>query len=237
MIARLLNPVLLAAVAMHGAGTAEAVMATKNVKLLLTENVDNLGIVGDVVNVRLGYARNFLLPRGLATTPTDEMLKELESKRAEAEKQVAMLRSERAALIEKIDGIEFTLERSCNDQGQLYGSVTQQDIARALTELEFPVKAREVRIAQTIKRVDTFEVLVKFATDLEATVKLHVVADRHIDEDEREEMEFDEEGNLLTGEAAVKARQEAEERAARGGDRKKRREEEQQAEIVRAVGI
>jgi len=210
---------------------------TKNIKLLLTENVDNLGIVGDVVNVRLGYARNYLLPRGLATTPTQDMLKELEAKRAEAEKQVAALRSERKALIEKIDGIEFTLERSCNDQGQLYGSVTQQDIARALTELGFPVKGREVRIAHTIKRVDNFDVLVKFASDLEATVKLHVVADRHLEEDEREDMEFDEEGNLLTGEAAKRARAEAEARAARGGDRKKKREEEQQAEVVRAVGI
>lgn len=168
----------------------------KTVKLLLTENVDNLGIVGDIVNVRIGYARNFLLPRDYATTPSDEMLAQLAEKRKQAEKEVAALRSHREQLIQKIDGLELTLTRACNDQGHLYGSVTQQDIADALTELGFEVKPREVRLPGTIKRVDTFEVLIKFDTDLEANIKLWVVADRTLDV-EREEMDFDEEGNLI----------------------------------------
>jgi len=168
----------------------------KSIKLLLTENVDNLGIVGDVVNVRIGYARNYLLPRDLATEPSDEILAQLAEKRAQAEKDLAALRAKREELIGKLEGLELTLTRSCNDQGHLYGSVTQHDIAEALTELGFAVKAREVRLAQTIKRVDTYEVLVKFDTDLEATIKLWVVADRTLDT-EREEMEFDNEGNLI----------------------------------------
>jgi large subunit ribosomal protein L9 len=172
-------------------------VVAKTVKLLLVENVDNLGIVGDVVNVRLGYARNFLLPRSLATEPSEEILADLAEKRRQAEKQLAELRSQRAALIKKIDGLELTMTRSCNDQGHLYGSVSQQDIASALTELGFPVQPREVRLAQTIKRVDSYEVLIKFDTDLEATIKVWVVADRQIDV-EREEMEFDNEGNLIT---------------------------------------
>ena len=93
----------------------------KTVKLLLTENVDNLGIVGDIVNVRIGYARNFLLPRDYATTPSDEMLAQLAEKRKQAEKEVAALRSHRGQLIQKIDGLELTLTRACNDQGHLYG--------------------------------------------------------------------------------------------------------------------
>jgi large subunit ribosomal protein L9 len=168
----------------------------KTVKLLLTENVDNLGIVGDVVNVRVGYARNFLLPRDLATEPSDELLAQLAEKRKQAEKQLAELRAHRESLIQKIDGLELTLTRSCNDQGHLYGSVTQQDIAEALTELGYEVKPREVRLPGTIKRVDTFEILIKFDSDLEANIKLWVVADRSLD-DEREEMDFDEEGNLI----------------------------------------
>jgi large subunit ribosomal protein L9 len=168
----------------------------RSIKLLLTENVDNLGIVGDVVNVRIGYARNYLLPRELATTPSDEILAQLAEKRAQAEKDLASLRSQRESLISKLEGLELTLTRSCNDQGHLYGSVTQHDIAVALTELGFAVKAREVRLAQTIKRVDTFDVLVKFDSDLEANIKLWVVADRTL-ETEREEMEFDNEGNLI----------------------------------------
>ena len=168
----------------------------KSVKLLLTENVDNLGIVGDVVNVRIGYARNFLLPRGLATEPSDELLEQLAEKRKQAEKELAELRKQREALIKKIDGLELTMSRSCNDAGHLYGSVTQQDIASALTELEYPVQPREVRLSHTIKRIDTYDVLIKFDSDLEATIKLWVVADRELDT-EREEMEFDNEGNLI----------------------------------------
>jgi len=169
----------------------------KSIKLLLTENVDNLGIVGDIVNVKIGYARNYLLPRELATTPSDELLAKLTDKRKQAEADVAKLRTERQSLIGKLEGIEITMERACNDQGQLYGSVTQQDIASGLNELGYAVKPREVRLAHTIKRLDAFEVQVKFDSDLEATIKLHVVADREMDMDEREEMEFDNEGELI----------------------------------------
>jgi large subunit ribosomal protein L9 len=168
----------------------------KTIRLLLTENVDNLGIVGDVVNVRLGYARNYLLPRELATEPSQELLARLAEKRKQAERDLAELRARRKELIKKIDGLELTLTRSCNDQGHLYGSVSQQDIAASLTELGYPVQPREVRLAHTIKRVDTYDVLVKFDSDLEATVKIWVVADRRIEAD-REEMEFDDEGNLI----------------------------------------
>ena len=169
----------------------------KSIKLLLTENVDNLGIVGDVVNVRIGYARNYLLPRDLATEPSDEILSQLAEKRAQAEKDLAALRAKREELIGKLEGLELTLTRACNDQGHLYGSVTQHDIAESLTELGFPVQGREVRLAQTIKRVDSFDVLVKFDSDLEANVKLYVVADRELDDDREDEMEFDNEGNLI----------------------------------------
>ena len=169
----------------------------KTITLLLTENVDSLGIVGDVVKVRTGYARNFLLPRDLATEPTDEKIKEVASRRVEAERQVADLRTQREAMAKKLDGLEITIQRSCNDLGLLYASVTQQDIAAALTTLGFEVKPRDVRIAHTIKRIDTYDVVVKFDADLGASIKLWIVADRKIDEDEREDMEFDNEGKLI----------------------------------------
>ena len=169
----------------------------KSISLMLTENVDNLGIVGDVVKVKIGYARNFLLPRGFATEPTEEKIQEVAGRRVEAEKMVAQLRKDRGAMAGKLDGLEITIQRSCNDQGLLYASVTQQDIAAALTTLGFAIKPREVRIAHTIKRVDTYEVSIKFDADLGASIKLWVIADRTLDEDRREEMEFDNEGNLI----------------------------------------
>ena len=175
---------------------------SRTLELLLTENVDNLGIVGDVVSVRAGYARNFLLPRGLATEPSEEMIKALADRRAEAEKEQSRLREMRKQMVDRLDGFELTLERSCNDQGLLYGSVTQKDIADALDEHDFAVKSREVRLPHTIKRIDSYEVPIRFDADLEATIKLWVVADRELDlEEDREEMEFDDEGNLIVSES------------------------------------
>lgn len=169
----------------------------RNLKLLLTENVDNLGIVGDIVNVRVGYARNYLLPFGYATTPSEELVASLATKRAQAEKELAARRSEREAMIRKLDGQQLTLTRACNDQGQLYGSVTQQDIASALKEVGFVVSPREVRLPTTIKRVDTFDIHIKVDSDLEADISLRVLADRDLDQEGDNEMEFDNEGELI----------------------------------------
>lgn len=159
----------------------------RNVKLLLTENVDTLGIVGDVVNVRSGYARNFLLPRNLATEPSQEKVQALAAKRADAERMLSELRKDREKMIEKMQGLELHLIRSCNDQGILYGAITQQDIAAALAEKGFGVKPREVRLGQTIKRIDAYDVHVKLDSDLDAAVKLWVVADRKLDLDKAAE--------------------------------------------------
>ncbi len=170
----------------------------KFVEILLSENVDNLGIVGDVVRVRPGYARNYLLPTGRAIPPSDEAVKALAQKRVEAEKEMLRLTEMRAEMAEKLDGFEVHLARACNDQGMLYGSVSQKDIADALDAEGFPVRARDVRLPHAIKRLDTYDVLVKFDSTLSANIKVWVIPDRQIESDEeREEMEFDDEGNLV----------------------------------------
>ena len=152
----------------------------KNLKLLLVENVENLGIVGDVVNVRTGYARNFLLPRSLATQPSDDKIKELAGKRAAAQKQLEAQRQTRVDLNGKLQGVELTLIRSCNDQGILYGAISQQDLAASLKELGHVVAPRDVRIPQTIKRVDSFDVHIKLDSDLDAHIKVHIKPDREL---------------------------------------------------------
>ncbi|MBX3364639.1 MAG: 50S ribosomal protein L9 [Phycisphaeraceae bacterium] len=169
----------------------------KNVRLLLVENVDNLGIIGDVVTVRTGYARNFLLPRGFATSPSEELLAGLAARRAEAQRELAALRKQREDLVKRLVGLEMTVERSCNDQGILYGSVSQHDLAQALTSQGYAVKAREIRLPQVIKRTGDYDLHVKLDNDLHADIRLHVKADRVIHTDARDEMEFDNEGNLI----------------------------------------
>jgi len=169
----------------------------RSIKLLLVENVDNLGIVGDVVSVRLGYARNFLLPRGLATEPSEELLASLAERRVQAEKEQAALRHSREQTVGKLAGLEVTLERSCNDQGILYGSVSQQDLSDALEGAGYGVKPRDIRLPQAIKRVGEYDVHVKLDTDLACDIHLIVKPDRDLELGERDEMEFDNEGNLV----------------------------------------
>jgi large subunit ribosomal protein L9 len=154
-------------------------MATKKrIKLLLTENVDNLGIVGDVVEVRTGYARNYLYPHGLATNPTEYAMKQVEVRRAEVERQLREEREQRQKLIEKLEGIEITLQRTANEDGHLYGSVSQHDIAEALRVEGFNVHDRDVRIGELIKQLDSYEIPVQIDSDLKTVIKLWVVSDK-----------------------------------------------------------
>lgn len=185
----------------------------KTIELLLTENVEGTGIVGDVVKVRKGFARNYLLPRSMATTPSQEKIKELAGKRADAERQLAELRKQREELIKKLDGQKIEMIRSCNDLGILYGAVTQHEIAEALAKAGFTgIKDREVRIGNAIKRVDSYEIHVKFASDLEAMVKLDVKPDRKLD------LRRDEEEAAAA--AAAQAEAGAAEGAEAGGEKK-----------------
>ncbi|MEM6552435.1 MAG: 50S ribosomal protein L9 [Planctomycetota bacterium] len=159
----------------------------KNVELLLVETVENLGIVGDVVKVKSGYARNYLLPFGYATVPSEEKIAELAERRAQVEAELKQKAAAQDAMIQKLDGYELTLERSANDAGILYGGVSQHDIAAALREAEFDVEDRYVRLGQTIRRLDTYEVPVVINKELKTEIKVWVVSDRPMDLDEEVE--------------------------------------------------
>lgn len=169
----------------------------KTVELLLTETVENLGIVGDVVKVRTGFARNYLLPRDYATTPSEELKKSLQAKRVEAERMLAEQQKVRAETIQRLEGFELSIERSCNDLGILYAAVTQQEISVALIAAGHAVRPRDVRLSGAIKRVDKYDIHIKYQTDLETWIKLIVKPDRVLAKDEKADLDFDNEGNLI----------------------------------------
>ena len=178
---------------------------SKSIEVLLTESVDNLGIVGDVVRVKSGYARNYLLPHGYATTPSDELIAQLAERRAEAEAQLKAETDRLSALFEKLNGHELTIERATNDMGVLFGGVSQHDIAEALRADELDVEDRFIRIGEKINRVDTFYVPVQLNRDLKGEVVLHVKSDRELDFGEtevEEEVEADSENDALANMAA-----------------------------------
>jgi large subunit ribosomal protein L9 len=171
-------------------------MSRRTIELLLNENVENLGIVGDVVKVRTGYARNFLLPMQIAEVPSDERIAELQTERTTALAQVAAQRNDREELTARMEEVELTLVRSCNDRGGLYGSVTQRDISEALEQVGFGgIEIRAVRLPSSIRRIGTYEIPIQFEADLRVEITLIVEPDQPLEE--RNEMEFDDEGELI----------------------------------------
>lgn len=167
----------------------------KNVQLLLLKTIENLGIVGDIVKVKPGFARNYLLPLNLAEAPTPSRVEALKEARAKAQAELSALRSAREELLARMNSVEVTLVRSCNDQGVLYGSVTQRDIADALQEGGFDVGMRSIRLSQPLRRVGHYDVPIQFERDLRTEVTVHIKPDEPLEE--RDEMEIDEEGNLV----------------------------------------
>ncbi|MFP4144051.1 MAG: 50S ribosomal protein L9 [Phycisphaeraceae bacterium] len=165
----------------------------KQIELLLLENVDNLGIVGDVVKVRPGYARNYLLPRGLATVPTQKAIERLAERRAEVEAELKAIRDKQTGIIKQLEEYELTLERAANEQGVLFGGVSQHDVAEALREAGYNVEDRWVRLGEQIKRLDTYHIPVVVDKELKTEIKLWVVSDKPAEELEPEAVEGEEE--------------------------------------------
>jgi large subunit ribosomal protein L9 len=150
-------------------------MAT--VKLLLNESVKNVGKVGDVVEVSPGFARNFLLPQRLAVVPTPGNVKRIEARRIEIERMERDRRDQQAALIKQLAAVEVTLERKANEQGNLFGSVTATDIAKALQAQGFNIEPGDVNLPGRLDRVNTYTVRIKFAEDLTADLKVWIAPD------------------------------------------------------------
>ena len=154
----------------------------KQIELLLLDNVSNLGIVGDVVKVKPGYARNYLLPQGLAAPPTQGAIKKLAVRRAEVELQMKEMRSRQEQLIARLEGYEMTMLRSANEQGVLYAGVSQHEIAQTMRQEGYAIEDRFVRIGQQIKRLDSYEIPIVIEKDLSTQIKLWVVSDKPVEE-------------------------------------------------------
>ena len=150
-------------------------------KLLLTQTIDRTGIVGEVLEVSDGFARNYLLPKGLAVQPTDGNIKRLEQSRKDYEAKLKLVRAEKEALLAKLTGFEVTLIRNANDEGHLFGSVSKRDIAEELQKGGFAVQADDVKLDEPLRRVDTYIVAVALAADLKTEIKVWVVREKKAD--------------------------------------------------------
>jgi large subunit ribosomal protein L9 len=144
-------------------------------KVLLRRNVMNLGKIGEVVEVKPGYARNYLLPQRLAVEPTEWNLKAVEAEKQKYLEELAKIKAELAAKAALVDGKEVTIQARANDEGHLYGSVGPAQIVAALAAENMFVEAQHVVLAQPIRTLDKYDVQLRFAEDVTATVKVWVV--------------------------------------------------------------
>jgi large subunit ribosomal protein L9 len=147
-------------------------------EVILLEKVDNLGSLGDKVNVRPGYGRNFLIPSGKATAATAANIEAFEARRAELEKHAAEILAAAEARREKLDGMSVTIASKSGDEGKLFGSVGTSDIAHAISATGVEVERSEIRMPEGVFRmVGEYEVSVHLHSDVNATVKVVVVAE------------------------------------------------------------
>ena len=143
-------------------------------ELVLLQRVEHLGQMGDVVNVKDGYARNFLLPQGKALRATKANLARFEAERAQLEAQNLERKSEAEAVSAKLDGQQFIIIRSASEAGSLYGSVTARDIAEVATEGGFTVGKGQVTLDRPVKELGLHSVRIVLHPEVIATISVNV---------------------------------------------------------------
>lgn len=148
-----------------------------NVQVILNEDVPNLGRTGDVVKVRAGFARNFLLPRNLAVEASSKNLRNFEHHKRIAMGKREAQKNEAMSLKDKLQALTISIGAHAGEEGKLFGSVTNIDIERALREKGFDVERRKILLAEPIKQLGEFTVPVKLQPDVEASLKVEVKAE------------------------------------------------------------
>lgn len=147
-------------------------------KVLLCEDIKKLGWLGDVVEVKVGYARNYLLPQGLAKVATEGNIRAIAQEKAQRAELRLKERRRIEKAVEAVNGAEAVLAAKANEQGVLFGSVTETMIAANLRSQGFEVADEIIKLPEHIKQLGTHEVTLRFAEDLTATVRVVVVPEQ-----------------------------------------------------------
>ena len=146
-------------------------------KLILREDVYNLGKGGELVEVKPGYGRNFLIPRGLAVLANPKNIREVEHQKAVAAAKAAKLKASAEAVAKRLSDTPVTLRRKVGEQDKLYGSVTAMDVAEALAARGLDIDRRAIDLSEPIKTLGDFEVGVKLHSEVIGKAKVKVEAE------------------------------------------------------------
>jgi large subunit ribosomal protein L9 len=147
-----------------------------NVQIILNEDVPNLGRTGDVVKVRAGYARNYLLPRKLAAEADENNLRAFEHQKSIAMRKRESQKIAASSIKDKIEAITLTIQARAGEEGKLFGSVTNIDLERALREKGLDVERRRIVLHEPLKQLGDYTVPVKLDAEVEASLKVVVAA-------------------------------------------------------------
>ena len=147
------------------------------VQVILRDDVPNLGKIGDVVRVKPGYARNFLLPRGLAVEANPKNLRMLEHHKRVITAKADREHKSAEASAKRLDGMQLTVRARAGEEGRLFGSVTNMDIERLLAEKGFHVERRRILLPEPIKQLGTFPIPVQVGRSVRVSVELTVEAE------------------------------------------------------------
>ncbi len=163
-------------------------------KVILTQEVLGLGDPGEIVEVKPGYARNYLIPKGIALEATPQNLRRIEAERKRLEAAQAKEAERIRAEAEKIDGLSLTITARAGEGGKLYGSVTNKDIAQALAEAGFEIDRRRILLEQPIKRTGSFPVKIKLHPQVfvEITVEVKPLEEKQPETPEQPEAQASE---------------------------------------------
>ena len=145
--------------------------------VILTENVKGLGTIGEMVKVKPGYGRNYLVPQGLAVEASARNIKELEHHKRQLTRKAEKLSQEAAAVKARIEAVECTFVHKASDEGKLFGSVTSKEIAEALAAKGIEIDRRKILLDQPIKDLGKHEIDVKLNAGVNAVIKVNVVSE------------------------------------------------------------
>ncbi len=144
-------------------------------EVILTKDVENLGRAGEVVRVKPGYGRNYLLPRGLALVATRGNIAQLEHHKRAIARDQAKIRAEHEQKAKQLDAASVSIPRQVGQDGKLFGSVTSKDIVEALAAQNVDIDRKLIRLAEPLKEVGTHEVSVRFSADVVVPLKVNVI--------------------------------------------------------------
>ncbi len=147
------------------------------VKLILTESVPSVGEAGEIISVKPGFARNYLIPQGIAIIATDAKIKEVAHHKRVVEEKLAKELKDLQAVQKKVEALELVVKRKVGEEGKLFGSVTSAQLAELLAENGFEIDRRRIELAEPIKTAGEHNFGVKLHRDLTAQVKVTVSAE------------------------------------------------------------